>query len=64
MASIDKGYLMAIDEENQRLIDTAKGIWSLETELRDPVAAARLKGQVNRLLDISERISQALAHTR
>jgi hypothetical protein len=64
MAVIDTGYLAAVAQENQRLVETAKGLWYLMPEFRDEKGASQLKEQVNRLLDISERISAALANAR
>jgi hypothetical protein len=61
--SSTRGYLEVISEENQRLIETAKGLWSLEGQI-SPGYAGHLKAYVNRLLDISERISRALARSR
>jgi hypothetical protein len=66
MAAIDTGHLSTIAEENQRLIETAKGLWSVSSVIAntDPKASSQLREQINRLLDISERISSALATAR
>ena len=64
MAVIDTGYLSTIAEENQRLVATAKGLWSLKPMIQDPKASSMLQEQINRLLDFSERISSALANAQ
>jgi hypothetical protein len=64
MAAIDTSHLSSIVEENSRLIDTAKGLWDLTSQISDPKASSQLQEQVKRLLDISERISSALANAR
>jgi hypothetical protein len=64
MAVIDKGYLETIAEENQRLVDTAKSLWGLTSYIADPKASSQFQEQINRLLDISERISSSLGNAR
>jgi hypothetical protein len=66
MAIIDTGYLTTIAEENQRLVETAKGLWALASQISavEPKAASQLQQQVDRLLDISERISSSLARAQ
>ena len=66
MAVIGTGYLSTIAEENQRLIETARGLWSVSSDIAnvDPKASSQLQEQINRLLDISQRISSALANAQ
>ena len=64
MAVIYTSDLAAIAAENQRLIDTAKGLYGLTSQLSDPSASGQLQEQINRLLDISERISSSLGRAR
>ncbi len=65
MAVIEKDYLVAIANENQRIVDAAKGLWGLESLLQgNPAAIRQLRQGINTLLDVSERISRALANAR
>ena len=65
MAVIERDYLVAIANENQRIVDVAKGLWGLESELQGNTAALRLlRQEINTLLDVSERISASLDNAR
>lgn len=64
MAVIYKSDLAAIAAENQRLIDTAQGLYGLTSRLSDQSASSQLQEQINRLLDISERISSSLGRAQ
>jgi hypothetical protein len=64
MAIIYSGYLEAIATENQRLVDVAKSLLSLTSQANDPSVSSHMQYQVNALLDIAGRISEALANAR
>lgn len=65
MAAINNDHLVAIANENQRMVDAARDLLSLQSQLQNnPAAVAQLRQGINTLLDVSVRISQALEYAQ
>jgi hypothetical protein len=57
---LEKDRVVTIAAENQRIVDVARELLSLEPSIADRNAVTRLQNQVRILLDSVERISHAL----
>lgn len=62
MPTISQGDLSTIAGENQRLVDIAKNLYALTSELRGTPVSAQLQNQIEAVLGAAERISTALNH--
>ena len=64
MATISQADLAMIAGENQRLVDVAKNLFALTSQVRDSTVSQQLQNQIDAVLGAAERISTALSGVR
>jgi hypothetical protein len=64
MATIRQGDRATIAGENQRLVDVAKDLYALTSQVKDASASAQLQNETEVVLGAAERMSAALANVR
>jgi hypothetical protein len=64
MATISQGNLATIAGESQRLVDVAKNLVALTSQVQDTKVSQQLQNQIEAVLGAAERIGTALSGVR